>query len=105
LLAKLPPELSTLLETIMATAPTPTTNFVNQLIALFVKDEKTATMPDLINLVTYVSQNGITLAGLPQLGKFLTAVEADAIAGGQQFSKDAAALILAWVQAQTQPAS
>ena len=80
-------------------SPTPISTLLSQLWQLFLADEQTAVLPDVAALFTYIAQNGISMAGFPQLLKALTAVEADGLAGGQQFLKDAAPVVLAWIQA------
>lgn len=81
---------------------TPVTNLFQQLWQVFLADEKAAVLPDVLALFQNIAQNGITLApGGALLMKALTAVEADALAGGQQFAKDAAGILVAWFQAQT----
>lgn len=84
----------------MATTTT-TPSLQSQLLALFLKDEKTVLLPDVQALFTYVGQNGITLAGIVYLRKALVAVEADAVGGLQQFAKDASSLIMTYVNAAT----
>jgi hypothetical protein len=74
-----------------------TPSLSTQLVSLFLADEETAVLPDVQALFTYVAANGVSLAGLPQLVKALTALEADAIAGGQAFVKQAAMLISTYI--------
>jgi len=77
-------------------------NLVAQLGALFLSDVKKAVLPDVQALLTNVATNGVTLApGLPLLAKALTAVEADGLAGVQQFLKDSASLVLNWMNTAT----
>ncbi len=85
-------------------ANTPVANLFQQLATMFLTDEKTAVLPDVITLLENIAANGITLApGAGLLAKALVAVEADALAGGQVFAKQAAALLVSWVQAQLSP--
>lgn len=82
--------------------PTPVTNVFQQLWQLFLADEKAAVLPDVLALFENIAQNGITIApGGALLLKALSAVEADALVGGQQFAKDGFALLVAWFQAQS----
>lgn len=86
-------------------AATSTPSLLSQLFALLLKDEQTAILPDVLALFQYVSTNGVTMIGMAFLNKALVAVEADAIGGAQQFAKDAAAVILAYIQQATAPAA
>ena len=65
----------------------------SQLFSMFLADEKKAILPDVQAFFADMGQNGVSIAGIPQLGKALTAVEADGISGIQQFAKDAGTLL------------
>ena len=74
-----------------------TTSLVDQLFSMFLVDEKAAVLPDVLSLLNDVSQNGVTIAGLPLVVKALTAVEADGIMGGTTFIKQAAGVLSGYI--------
>lgn len=84
---------------------TTTPTLAAQLWALFLANEKTAVLPDVIALFNSIGQNGVSLMGLPLLVKAFTAVEADAIVGGQNFLKQAAGVLSTYLTTAITPAA
>ena len=75
------------------------TSLIGTIGALFLKDEATATLPDVQAYLTYLNQNGIAFGGAGMALKALTAVEPGVATGFNQFIKDASALLLAHITA------
>lgn len=70
---------------------------------LLLQDEKKAVLPDVVAFLTFTSTNGIALGGVTQFAKALVAVEADGVTGINQFVKDAAAAIVAYINKAQNP--